>query len=114
MSLLGEPECVRTVDTEVGAGFPIVEDTYYLNAAANDNGMFERLGPHPEGYCSVLISNEEVTVKRKRLPKRVGGEYRRYVPTSSSTIGKIAPYQYPHQGPPASPLISEPPPLMDK
>jgi hypothetical protein len=85
MSLLGEPECVRTVDTEVSAEFLIGEDTYYVNAVATDDGTFERLGPQPEGCCSVLISNEEVTVNRKRIPKRIRREYRRYVPTSSST-----------------------------
>jgi hypothetical protein len=76
ISLLGEPEFVGTGDSEVDDEIPIVEDSYYLNAGAIDHGIFERLDPQPEGCCSVLISNEEVTVSRKRIPKRRGTKYR--------------------------------------
>lgn len=50
--------------------------TYYLNAAAVDNGLFERLDPCPEGYCIVEFANGKVAVKRKRIPKRIDKKYR--------------------------------------
>ncbi len=31
MSIFVEPKCVGTVDAELGARIPIVEDTYYSN-----------------------------------------------------------------------------------
>lgn len=50
--------------------FGLFKGTYYLNAAAIDNGMSESFGRKkllPEGYCDVTILEGAVTVIRKFL-----------------------------------------------
>lgn len=50
--------------------FNLFKGTYYLNAAAIDNGLSEFFGRReilPEGYCDVVIAGGEVSVTRKLL-----------------------------------------------
>jgi predicted phosphodiesterase len=45
--------------------------TYYLNAAAMDNGLSEFFGRqkiYPEGYCRVTVQGNDIQVERRLLP----------------------------------------------